>query len=564
MWKHIRAAKPFFFLAIAFMVCESLTNLAGTWLLQFFFDEVLFGENFERFWPLVCLIGLMFASYSLLFTIGPHFMHRALNRIRTSMFTEFMNHIYRLPILQLQNERTGKLVYNFTNDLHSSAWVASGDPPRLAQLIASSVFIIAILGNMNAALLSGMVIFSILYIYFGRKFANLRKSALASVNRKQSDVIVQLEEGISSTREVIAFNNQEWEKRKYQGKFELYYEAALNEAKVINKQTLLSDPLKWGALIFVILYGGFLVLDKEITVGMFFVSYQFTAIMMESFNGIYQFVMDYYGKTSSIERIRAIIESDKIPDGGLSFEAPIKSIAFDNVTLDLNGNKVLKKMSLSLNPFGKTALVGPSGSGKTTVANLLLHFYEPTEGALLINGIPLSDIKQKDWLKRITIVFQEPYLFPDTVRNNLLFGHQDVTDDHMMACCKAMLIHDTIEKLPQGYETVIGERGVTLSGGERQRLALARALIQNKEILILDEATSALDTISEKQVLEQINRMRSHQITIMIAHRLSTVQNADTIVVIDQGAVLEQGTHDELMSTDSLYRNLVLKQEHKS
>jgi ABC-type multidrug transport system fused ATPase/permease subunit len=448
--------------------------------------------------------------------------------------------------------------------LHSSAWVASGDPPRLAQLIASSVFNIAILGNMNAALLSGMVIFSILYIYFGRKFANLRKSALASVNRKQSDVIVQLEEGISSTREVIAFNNQEWEKRKYQGKFELYYEAALNEAKVMNKQTLLSDPLKWGALIFVILYGGFLVLDKEITVGMFFVSYQFTAIMMESFNGIYQFVMDYYGKTSSIERIRAIIESDKIPDGGLSFEAPIKSIAFDNVTLDLNGNKVLKKMSLSLNPFGKTALVGPSGSGKTTVANLLLHFYEPTEGALLINGIPLSDIKQKDWLKRITIVFQEPYLFPDTVRNNLLFGHQDVTDDHMMACCKAMLIHDTIEKLPQGYETVIGERGVTLSGGERQRLALARALIQNKEILILDEATSALDTISEKQVLEQINRMRSHQITIMIAHRLSTVQNADTIVVIDQGAVLEQGTHDELMSTDSLYRNLILKQEHKS
>jgi ABC-type multidrug transport system fused ATPase/permease subunit len=242
-------------------------------------------------------------------------------------------------------------------------------------------------------------------------------------------------------------------------------------------------------------------------------------------------------------------------------EGSIKEIAFYNIDFQYasDSNKVLEQFNLIIPAGKKIAIVGISGGGKSTVANLLMRFFNPTKGEILINGINLSSIRSDAWSKRIGIVLQDPYLFPDTIRNNLLLG-RSVPDEWFMLVCQKMLVDSFVSQLPDTYETPIGERGITLSGGQRQRIALARAILRDPEVLILDEATSALDVESEKEIQSNIDMIRQGKTTIIIAHRLTTVINADVIYVIKDGRVCESGTHQELMEKSGEYKKLVTQQ----
>ncbi|WP_238403008.1 ABC transporter ATP-binding protein [Paenibacillus mesophilus] len=202
------------------------------------------------------------------------------------------------------------------------------------------------------------------------------------------------------------------------------------------------------------------------------------------------------------------------------------------------------------------AFVGASGSGKSTIAQLLVRLYEPTGGRLLVNGFPIEQLDREQWAGRTNIVFQEPYLFPDTIRNNLTFG-RSVSDQKLMDMCRDMQMHDVFASLPQGYDTPVGERGVTLSGGQRQRLAIIRSLLADPDILILDEATSSLDAETERKVQRYMDEARRGKTTIVIAHRLSIVENADIIYVLDQGTLAEQGTYEELADNGPVFRRLI-------
>jgi ABC-type multidrug transport system fused ATPase/permease subunit len=218
-------------------------------------------------------------------------------------------------------------------------------------------------------------------------------------------------------------------------------------------------------------------------------------------------------------------------------------------------------MSMDLPLGSKIAFVGASGGGKSTISQLLIRFFEPQSGSVLVNGRPLSDYKREDWTKRVDIVFQDPYLIPETIRTNLTLGREPISDEKVEAMCRVAQIHDVIQELPDGYETIIGERGITLSGGQRQRLSLARAFLANPEILILDEATSALDLETERLVQKGLDELRDGRTTIIIAHRLSTIINADRIYVINRGKVIEQGNHEQLMMGDTAYKRLVYAEE---
>jgi ABC-type multidrug transport system fused ATPase/permease subunit len=204
----------------------------------------------------------------------------------------------------------------------------------------------------------------------------------------------------------------------------------------------------------------------------------------------------------------------------------------------------------------KIAFVGGSGGGKSTIAQLLIRFYEPYKGNIRVNGFPLQDFERKSWSDKVAIVFQEPYLFPDTIRNNLLLDKKEMLEEEIIEACRIACIHNFIESLPDGYDTMLGERGITLSGGQRQRIALARSVLRKPEILILDEATSALDLHTEREVMRNLDEQRQGSLTIIIAHRLSTVANADMIVVMDKGKITEQGKHEELMDKNSVYKSL--------
>lgn len=406
-----------------------------------------------------------------------------------------------------------------------------------------------------------ILFFSVLYLVLGKKFGLPIRQASKELQEARSNFLVHMEEGVSSTREVIAFHREEWELKKYNDNFAIYYDKVIKEVKLENKKLFWSDPLKWGASLIVLGYGGYMVMQGSLTIGMYVVIYQFTSQLMTAIHDVYSFAMESQSRLAMVDRVRHVVQGPQVSDGDEKLEGPITSLELDAITFKYTENTghVLKKLSLHI-PIGKkVAFVGTSGGGKSTITQLLARFYDPDEGCIRVNGRPLTKIRRKAWMSRLSVVFQDPYLFPDTIRNNVLLGLQASEADLREVCTKAC-IDEFVQSLAKGYDTELGERGINLSGGQKQRLALARALLRNSEILILDEATSSLDLETERHVQKQIDELRQGLTTIIIAHRLSTVRNADIIYVMDQGQVAEQGTHEELMAGDTLYRKLVYSQ----
>ncbi|MBO9604771.1 MAG: ABC transporter ATP-binding protein [Paenibacillaceae bacterium] len=564
LWSHASRARGLLLLALLLMAAEAGSNLAATALNQAMIDQVLTGGHYERFWPILLEIAAAYAVYSLLFTFGPHAIHLTIARLRTSMSGELMRHMYRIPVGRLQQKRTADFVYHFSNDLQVCANMIGADFPRLVQQLVTAAIIVGIMASASGWMLGAMLLFSTVYLVLGRLFAPARRAVSAEVSRHRSALLVHLEEGVSSTREVIAFHRQEWEAEAYRSKFGAYFSSIMKEGKLINKQLILSDPIKWGSMLFVLGFGGALVLQGQLSLGMFVISFQFTLRMMDSIGGLFQFALGLSGKMASVDRVRNVLAEEQVPEGALPLQEPIRSVRFERVAFAYNAQPVLERLDLTLPAGGKIAFVGASGGGKSTIAGLLVRFFEPTGGTIDVNGVPLASIRRSDWMSRVTLVFQEPYLFPDTIRTNLLLGSENVSEARMIEVCRAMHIHDFIAGLPHGYDTTIGERGVTLSGGQRQRVALARAVLRDTEVLILDEATSSLDLETERRVQESLDRLREGRMTIIIAHRLSTIRNADRIFVMDGGAVAEQGTHDELLRSGRVYSSLVAKQRENA
>lgn len=340
----------------------------------------------------------------------------------------------------------------------------------------------------------------------------------------------------------------------------------MTESKVVNWERITSEPLNWGVRLLILGYGGYLVLQGELSIGMFVILFQFGSQLSQSFNELYVFAMEMSSGSASIDRILKVTEGEVVNEGIQEMNAPIQGIRFEKVCFNYHGNDniVLDDLNIDL-PIGrKVAFVGISGGGKSTITQLLIRFFEPVSGHIVVNGQPLHQWKRSDWMTRVGIVFQEPYLFPDTILNNLLMGLNDLPEEKIHKACQAAQIHDHIMSLPQQYGTIIGDRGITLSGGQRQRLAIARSLIRDPEVLILDEATSALDLTTERHLQEAIDQFRKDKTTIIIAHRLSTVKNADVIFVMNKGQVTGRGTHQELLESHSVYKQLVYHQESET
>ncbi len=395
-----------------------------------------------------------------------------------------------------------------------------------------------------------------LYIGNACFFAKRIKTAAAVVLEKRTDLTVHLEEGISSTREVVAFHRTEWESNRYQALFKKYFDAILQEGRTVNLQMLFSEPLRWGVSVAVVAVGGYQLMEGRLSLGTFVVVLQLVLQIMEKIHWLFGYVMMMIARFALIDRIEAFNEIPQIDNGTKPLSGEVQSIHFRNVSFAYEDKNVLNGLTAILPVGKKIAFVGASGGGKSTVAQLLTRFYNPSEGEILVNGIPLTDIRRQDWMSRIAIVFQEPYLLADTIRQNVLFGRED-TEEQLIGVLQDAQLLDTIMKLPNKLDETIGERGIQLSGGQRQRLALARAMLRDPDILILDEATSALDMETERKVQQLLDDKRSGRTTIIIAHRLSTVMNADIIFVMKDGQVVEEGTHEELLREGELYPELV-------
>lgn len=471
-------------------------------------------------------------------------------------------HLHDLPLGYFTNERTGGLISRIVNDV---SIIHGGIGAAFVTLVKEPLLIVVFL-TLAIALSWQLTLISILVFPFSLSVISwiaikLHKERGVSQERL-ADITSVLQETISGVKVVKAFGMEEFENRKFGSFTDRFFSSAVRITRIRDLASPMTEILSVAAGAVIIWYGGKQVLlDQTLRasefLGFLFIIFQIMPPIKELAN-VNNRVQE---SAAAGDRIFEILDTEPSITNAVgatrisSFES---EIVFSSVCFAYSDrDPVLKNISLSIRKGEVIALVGPSGSGKTTLVDLVPRFYDPTEGAITIDGVDLRNISVDTLRGLIGIVTQETILFNDTVRNNIAYGLSDCPMERVIAAAKAANAHEFISSMPRQYENLIGERGVKLSGGERQRISLARAILKNPPIMILDEATSSLDTESEILVQEAIDHLMTGRTSLVIAHRLSTVQHASKIVVLDQGRIVETGRHTELIANSrGLYKKL--------
>ncbi|KOP68456.1 hypothetical protein AMS62_26830 [Bacillus sp. FJAT-18019] len=556
--QYCKTIKWGYILAILLVVIDALSSAAVVYLQKYLIDSVFVTNNFQVF--ILLLLGFLLAAlvHSIMFSLSSYVAIRNEYHVSKSIVFTLLGKIQRMPISIIQSNRTGEYIQTLTTSAIEAGKVLCWKFPRIILSETTQLLIITfILGAISPLFLVFVCAVSIVYIYVGRYFAPILKNSRSEILKRKKDLIVRMEEGISSTREVIAYHRMGWERKLYDRLFKSYFKEVTEEGKIINRQMLYTDPLKWLVSLTVLGFGGFQTIKGNMSIGTLVIFIQFSTQFTDLFINVFQSLMNVSGDMAYIDKIRSLESSPEISNDGKAIKGPITNLELKEVLFRYNQEKIILNQ-LNLNfPIGKKiSLVGESGGGKSTIVHLFSRYYEPAGGSILVNNVPLNKISMEEWVSRVATVPQDPYMFSDTIRENILLG-RSYTDDEIIEVCRVAQIHDYICSLPEGYDTNIGERGVKLSGGQRQRIAIARALIGNPELLLLDEATSALDLETERQVLFNVQQFRKDTTTIMVAHRLSTIIDSDLIYVINKGQVAESGNHEELISKKKAYYKLI-------
>ncbi len=481
--------------------------------------------------------------------------------MESDMRSELFDHLMKLPFGFYDEQKTGQLMTRTTNDILSLTELYHHGPEDIviAFLKFSGTFVILISIDVKLAIIVFLFLpFMALHaFYFNRKM----NAALRTSKDRIGDINAQVEDTLSGIRVVKSFTNEQIEAHK----FALANKRFVKSRKVGYKsETLFAEGMSAFTnliTITVIVFGGAAIVNATLALADLLTFVLCVGILIEPIQRLVNFARLYQEGITGFDRFMEILEMEPdIQDSKDAIELKHAKghIAFKHVSFKYKerGDYVLRNVSLDIQEGEYAALVGASGVGKTTLCSLIPRFYEVTEGAILLDGTDIRDISQRSIRQHIGIVQQEVYLFAGSVLDNIRYGRMDATREEMIEAAKMANAHDFIMGLPDGYDTDIGQRGVKLSGGQKQRLSIARVFLKNPPIIILDEATSSLDNESEKAVQDSLEKLRNNRTTIVIAHRLSTVRNADRIIVLTENGILEQGTHEKLLEHGGMYANL--------
>ncbi len=473
--------------------------------------------------------------------------------IRNSLFSKLIT----LDLNYFNTTKAGTVISTITNDVNvvNSTTVSAftGLLREVIQVILYLFLLLSISPPLSLiAFSSSIVTILILRIStdYLRRYANRMQGAMA-------DFTSVLQETLSGIKIIKSYNFENKIKDKFFEKTQKYYRSSIKFQSIISLVPALNEIFAIFALVVVFLVGGNFVLQNKMRAEdlMLFLFALFS--IMSPVATIVHNISQFQRGIVSTQRVFNILEQNvQVHSGKRNIENFENSIEFKNVFFGYNSELVLKNINFKIAKGKKVAFVGASGSGKSTIVDLIIRLYDPTEGAIYIDGIDIRELDIISYRKLFGIVSQEIILFNDTIRNNILIGNPGSTEDDIINACKISNSYNFIMKLPEGFDTIIGERGVMLSGGERQRIAIARALIRNPQILIFDEATSALDSESEKAVQEAITHSLKDKTAIIVAHRLSSIVDADEIIVFDNGEIMERGTHQSLLENNGIYAKL--------
>ena len=489
--------------------------------------------------------------------------HMMGTQMQAAMRSDLFTHLEKLPFSFFDEHETGKIMSRMTTDLFDITELAHHGPENLIITSISVIVSFAYLMHINVML--SIIVFLVVPFLIGvSNYMRTRMRSAFTRSRQATAVInASLENSISGIRVTKAFTNSAKETEKFEHGNTLFKEASRDAYKAMGQfhsgTTFITDIFN----VVILIAGGLFLYDGKIT----FADYSAFIVSINLFlgpvNTLIRFMEQYQSGVAGFERFVEVLDMKPEMDRDGAKDVPrLKGeIEFDDVTFAYDGeHDVLKHIDMKIKPGQTFALVGPSGGGKTTICHLIPHFYQVEKGRILLDGMDIRDITMESLRRNIGIVQQDIYLFNASIRDNILYGRLDATEEEVIEAAKRANIHDYIMTLEEGYDTVIGERGVRLSGGQKQRLCIARVFLKNPPMLILDEATSALDNTTEIMIQQALDELCKGRTTLVVAHRLSTIKNADAIAVISDGRILEQGTHDELLQTGGLYSQLYYQQ----
>ncbi len=545
------------------LVAERRTDIAAEQVLQHKADA----ENQEASGRIMLYAGLLIAvivarnlaSYAnswMVTWIG----HRFVFDLRFATW----RHLQRLSLAFHNQTQTGKIMARVTADIELIQGLIQGQLVTFISDIVTVVAVLAMLFFLEARL--AIVILALVPCYVVSYLAFLKHiREVSGEQRRLYDVMLgMLAEKIAGIQVVKAFVREDHERKTFMVAVKEKFDVDMRQVHLNRRLGLVSGAISALGTGFVYAYGGSLVQHGMMTPGKlvaitFYIGFVFNpAVRVVDFNNTLQWAVSAMDRVFQTLDTRPDIE-DK-PDA-LPLPPVQGAVSFDHVTFEYGDTKkVINDLTLKVKPGEVIALVGHSGAGKTTMMNLLMRFYDPTKGSVKVDGHDLRDVRLETLRRQVSMVAQENVLFSVSIMENVKYGNRDATDEEGIAACKAADLHDFVMELPDGYETMIGEYGIKLSGGQKQRLALARALVTDPKILILDDVTSALDGETEAKVQDALRLVMKGRTTFIIAHRLSSVVEADRIVILDDGKISDIGTHAELVAREGIYRNLYEEQ----
>ena len=566
-------------LAIIFiaMLLETFMSIAAPWPLKIILDNVVGKHSLPEYltWlrdfssgentlalAVVAALGVIVITVigAIAGYIDNYYTESVAQYVANDLRLRLYHHLQHLSLKYYNSNQIGNMVSTIISDVST---IQSFTSSALLSILIDLLTIFGMLGvmlylNFDFALI--VVIVSPILLFFISYFKKAVKKATREVRKRQSEILGVVEQGLQSTRSVQAFGRQDLEDARLREVSMATVMASLRARRIKSMLSPIVSVTVAGCIAFVLWRSAGLILSNAMTIGAL-------TVFLSYLNKFFKPVQDLASMTNLIaqatvglERVQTILNADAFIPQKPDARDPgkiIGEIVFENVAFAYDPvSPVLRNINLTIKPGMRVGVCGPTGGGKSTFISLLPRFYDPTRGRILIDGTDVTDFKLAGLRELFGFVLQDTVLFIGTIRDNIAYGRPEATFDEIIEAAKIANAHEFISLMPHGYDSLVGERGLTLSGGQRQRIGIARAVVRNSPILILDEPTAALDTESEKLLMEALERLMKGRTVITIAHRLSTIRDAHKIIVLKDGIIAEEGTHSELISRDGFYAEL--------